>query len=88
MPKTVTISLPEKLEKQIDDVVIADYGNTSEFFRAAARELLRKRQQEKLEAMLVETIENGDFSPVTGQDFKDIKKRGLERVKNLKQKSK
>jgi len=88
MPKTtVNISLPDTMKSEIEKIVSMDgYGNTSEFFRDLVRGYLKKRKELKLESMLIETVENGDFSPVTSQDFADIKKRGLDRVRQLKQK--
>ncbi len=76
------------MKDQLEEVVSADgYGNTSEFFRDLFRDYLKRRQRQKLEAMLVETLERGDFSPVTSHDFEDIKNRGLARIEKLKQKS-
>lgn len=38
-------------------------------------------QQKKLEAMLLEGLKS-EFTPLTKSDFKEIKKRDLERLRN------
>ncbi len=81
---TINISMPDALRTQVEDVLADDgYGNTSEFFRDLARDYLKKRQQKKLEQMLLEGLDSG-FSPWTKQDIEDIKKRGLERVEAMR----
>jgi len=42
---------------------------------------LKTRQKQKLEALLLEAVENGNFTPLTKADFEEIKKRGLQRLK-------
>ena len=86
---TMNISLPDSLRTEIEkEIKAGGYGNTSEFFRDAVRELLKKRQEAKLEALLIEGIESGEATPVTHKDFEDIKARGLKRIEKIKQKAK
>lgn len=81
---TINISMPDTLRTQIEGVLADDgYGNTSEFFRDLARDYLKRRQQEKLEKMLLEGMDS-EFSPWTKQDLEDIKKRGLERLEAIR----
>lgn len=80
---TINISIPDSMKAEVEEVIAAEgYGNTSEFFRDLVRNYLKQRQQQKLETLLVEAVESGDFSPLTKTDFEDIKKRGIERLKN------
>ena len=80
--KTLSIALPDALREEINAAVDADYGNTSEFFRDAARELLKKRQEAKLERMLLEAVESDDFTPLTKQDFVEMKSELVEHIKS------
>lgn len=83
---TINISIPDSLRVQVEEAISSDgYGNTSEFFRDLARDYLKRRQQAKLEQMLLEGIESG-FSPWTKQDVEDIKERGLKRLESMRNK--
>lgn len=80
---TINISIPDTMKAEVEEVIAADgYGNTSEFFRDLVRNYLKQRQEQKLESLLLEAVESGDFSPLTKTDFEDIKQRGVERLKN------
>ena len=82
---TINIALPETLKAEVENAIKTDgYGNTSEFFRDLARNYLKHRQEKKLESMLLEAIEEGDFTPLTHNDFEEIKARGLARLKARK----
>jgi len=84
---TINIALPENLKIEVENAIKSDgYGNTSEFFRELARDYLKQRQEKKLEAMLIEAIEDDDFSPLTHADFEEIKARGIARIKAHKSK--
>ncbi len=79
---TINISIPDSLKLQVEKIIETEgYGNTSEFFRDLVRDYVKRSQERKLEAMLVEAIENGDFTPLTKSDFDGVKQRGLERLK-------
>ncbi len=85
---TINISIPETMKTAVEEVMAAEgYGNTSEFFRDLVRNYLKQRQEQKLEALLLESVEAGDFSPLTKADFEKIKQRGLQRLKNRVKKS-
>ena len=80
---TINISIPDNLKAEVEEVIAAEgYGNTSEFFRDLVRDYLQKRQERKLEALLLEGLESGKATPFTKDDFAAIKERGLERLKN------
>jgi antitoxin ParD1/3/4 len=85
---TINISIPDTMKTAVEEVIAAEgYGNTSEFFRDLVRNYLKQRQEQKLEALLLESVEAGDFSPLTKMDFEKIKQRGLQRLKNRVKKS-
>lgn len=58
------------------------YSTVSEYIRELIRQDQKHREEAKLEAMLLQGLESGDATPFTKEDFEDIKKRGLERLKN------
>ncbi|HQU90947.1 MAG TPA: ribbon-helix-helix domain-containing protein [Pyrinomonadaceae bacterium] len=81
---TINISIPDTLKVQVDEAIATDgYGNTSEFFRDLARDYLKRRQQARLEAMLLEGLQS-EFTPWTRQDVEEIKKRGLQRLEEIR----
>jgi len=85
---TINISIPDSMKAEVEEVIATEgYGNTSEFFRDLVRDYLKKRQEQKLEALLLEAVENGNFTPLTKADFEEIKERGLTRLKNRVKKS-
>ena len=80
---TINISIPDSMKAEVEEVIASEgYGNTSEFFRDLVRTYLKQRQEQKLEAILLEAVENSEFSPLTKTDFEKIKQRGLKRLRN------
>ncbi len=85
---TINISIPDTMKAEVEEIIANEgYGNTSEFFRDLVRDYLKKRQEQKLEAILIEAVENGNFTKLTKTDFEEIKERGLNRLKNRIKKS-
>ena len=77
---TINISMPDTLRSQVEEILADDgYGNTSEFFRDLARDYLKRRQQAKLEAMLLEGLQSGS-SPLVKGDIEAIKQRAFKRI--------
>lgn len=84
---TINISLPDTLKGQVEEVIEKDgYGNASEFFRELVRNYLKQREQQQLEALLLEGLRSGEATPLTKADFEAIRKRGTERLKERKKK--
>ncbi len=80
---TINISIPDNLKAEVEEVIAAEgYGNTSEFFRDLVRDYLRRRQERRLETLLLEGLESGKATPLTKSDFQAIKRRGIERLKS------
>lgn len=85
---TIDISIPDTMKAEVEEIIASEgYGNTSEFFRDLERDYLKRRQEQKLEPMLIEAVENGNFTKLTKADFEEIKERGLDRLKNCVKKS-
>ena len=80
---TINISIPDTMKTEVEQIIATEgYGNTSEFFRDLVRDYLKRRQEQKLETILLEAVENGDFTRLEKTDFEKIKRRGLQRLKN------
>jgi antitoxin ParD1/3/4 len=85
---TINISIPEAMKAEVEQVIATEgYGNTSEFFRDLVRNYLKQRQEQKLEGLLLEAFETGDFTSLAKTDFEEIKQRGIQRLKNRVKKS-
>ena len=82
---TINISLPDTLKTFIETRVSNDgYGNVSEYFRELVRQDQKQKEQEKIEALLLDGLHSGQATPLTKKDFAEIKRRGLERLKTSK----
>ena len=70
------------MKSDVEAIIAAKgYGNTSEFFRDLVRNYLRDQQERRLEESLIEALES-PATPLTHEDFEEIKRRGLVRLKN------
>jgi antitoxin ParD1/3/4 len=86
---TLNISLPDTMKADVEEIVATEgYGNTSEFFRDLVRDFLRKRDDRKLEALILEGLNSGEAKPFTKEDMDAIRNRGLERIRQRRQFSK
>lgn len=63
---TINISLPDTMKADVEEIIATEgYGNTSEFSRDLVRDHMRRRQERKLEALLLEGINSGKATPLT-----------------------
>lgn len=80
---TINIAVPKAMKREVEEIITSEgYGNTSEFFRDLFRRYQQERQERKLEALLLEGLGSGESTRFTKADFAEIKRRGLERLKN------
>lgn len=78
---TLNISLPDTMKTEVEEIIATEgYGNTSEFFRDLVRNYLKERRERKIEDLLLEGINSGESTPLTKDDFENIKQRGLQRL--------
>jgi antitoxin ParD1/3/4 len=79
MPTTMNISLPEAMKTFVEERIERDgYGSVSEYVRDLIREDQKKKEEEKLEKLLLARLEStADFSieDVKGELTKRINKR-------------
>jgi antitoxin ParD1/3/4 len=72
---TVNISLPESMKTYIDEQVsTGGYGTVSEFFRDLIRQDQKRKAKESLEAFLLEGLDSGASTPMSSQDWEDIRR--------------
>ena len=71
---TVNISLPESMKAYIDEqVATGGYGTVSEFFRDLIRQDQKRKAKESLETLLLEGLDSGTSTPMSAQDWEDIR---------------
>jgi len=71
---SLNISLPEPLREWIEtQVKRGRYGNASEYMRELIRRDQEQQAQERLEALLLEGIGSGTASPLTKQDWVELR---------------
>lgn len=74
---SLNISLPESLKQFVDtQVKELGYSTPSEYVRELLRQDRHRREQEKLEALLLEGLQSGKSIPVT-PDYLERKRRQL-----------
>ena len=78
---TMNISLPDTLRDFVEtEVAEGGYSTTSEYFRELVRERQKQKSQEKLEALLLEGLQSGDSTPMTKNDWEDLRREIRERA--------
>ena len=82
---SLNVSLPKPLKKYIEaKVKEGSYSTPSEYIRALLREDRKRRAQERLEALLLEGLNSGEPREMTNQDWKEIRREALARLKSRK----
>lgn len=83
---SMNISLPSSMKEFVEKEVASEgYGTVSEFFRELLRDAKKRREEERLEKLLLESLDS-PASPMTKNDWKEIKERGLARLQREKRK--
>jgi antitoxin ParD1/3/4 len=71
---SMNISLPDAMRQWIEEQVEAEgFGTASEYFRSLVRDAQKRKAREQLDQKLVEALESGESSPMTGADWKHIR---------------
>ena len=84
---TMTISLPEPMRDFIEsEVSTGNYGSASELFREMVRERQKAKTQERLEALLLESLESGEPVEVTKQYVEKRRKELRQKLEKGKKK--
>jgi antitoxin ParD1/3/4 len=79
--QTMNISLPDLLKNFVDQQITRGrYSSASEYVRELIREDEKRKAGEQLEALLLEGMQSEE-SPLTRQDWVDIRKEAMARIK-------
>jgi antitoxin ParD1/3/4 len=71
---SLNISLPEPLREWIEaQIKRGRYGNASEYLRELIRRDQERQAQERLEELLLEGVKSGSASPLTKQDWAEVR---------------
>ena len=71
---SMNVSLPEALKDYVQErVAEGTFSNPSDYVRALIREDMRRREEEKLDALLIEGLNSGPAEPMTAKDWADIR---------------
>lgn len=82
--ETMNISLPAVMKAFVDAQIAAGrFSSASEYVRTLIREDERRNAQEQLEAHLLQGL-RGEKTDLTRQDFEDIRREALARLKARK----
>ncbi len=81
----MNISLPPTLKEWVDEQVTRrGFGTASEFVRQMLREEQQRQLRARIDAALVEGIESGPSTPMTAQDWDDIRRERRRRLARRK----
>ena len=82
---TMNISLPETLKQFVEEQVKSGgFGTASEYVRALIREAQLRAARQELDAKLLDGLDSGPASPMTREDWDELKRRVWERHENQK----
>jgi len=78
---SLNISLPAPLREWIESQIKGGrYGNASEYVRELIRRDQERQAQQRLEQMLLEGVKSGKASPLTKQDWAELRTDVAERL--------
>jgi antitoxin ParD1/3/4 len=79
---TLHISLPESLKKYVQErVAEKHYSNPSDYVRALIREDQKRRDEERLEQMLLEGFQSGPGKLMTLEEWQKLREEVYARIK-------
>lgn len=88
MTTTMNISLPVEMKSFVDEQIAkGGYSSVSEYMRDLLRDAQKKAARERLETLLLEGIDSGESTPMTEEDWADIRRQGLARLAARQKKS-
>lgn len=78
----LNISLPESMRKFVEEQVRGgDYDTPSDYVRTLIREAQVRAAKQELESKLIEGLERGPATPMTSEEWDELKRRVWEREK-------
>lgn len=83
--ESLDISLPESMRAYVEEQTVSGgYGTASEYICELIRSDQKRKATERLEALLLEGLESGAATPMTEQDWADIRASVREKVSKHK----
>lgn len=77
MRASLNISLPQPLKKWVEkQTKEKGFSTTSEFVRDMIRREKAQEARRRVDNLLLEAMENGEPTPMTAQDWQDIRREG------------
>ena len=72
--RSINISLPDSMRDYVEEQVgKGNYSTVSEYFRELVRQDQKRKAQEHLEAIVMQGLGSGAATPITAQDWEDIR---------------
>jgi antitoxin ParD1/3/4 len=79
----LNISLPEAMKEFVEEQVRSGgYATPSDYVQTLIREAQVRAAKQELENKLIEGLESGPATPMTTEDWEELKRRVWEREKN------
>lgn len=79
---TINISLPDTLRSYVEERVTQDgYSTASEYFRELVRRDQQRQADERLEVMLLKSLNGKPAKPFTKADVEEVRKAVSSRIK-------
>jgi antitoxin ParD1/3/4 len=83
--KSINISLPDVMRTYVEEQVAdGTYSTISEYFRELVRQDQKRKAKEHLETLLLEGLNSGNSTPLTEQDWDDIRQAVRAKVSQQK----
>lgn len=81
--QSMNISLPEPMKQYVDEQVDAgNYSSASEYMRELVRADQQRREKERLEMLLLESLDSGKSIEITPEMIDDLRTRVRTRAKS------
>jgi antitoxin ParD1/3/4 len=78
---TLNISLPDALRTYIEEQTRnGGYSTVSEYVRALIREDQKRKDQERLESLLLEGLESGEAQTISREDWDEVRQEVRKRL--------
>lgn len=79
--KSINISLPDVMRTYVEEQVASGgYSTVSEYFRELVRQDQKRKAEERLQTLLLEGLNSGTATPLTDQDWDDIRQAVQKKV--------
>lgn len=78
---SVTVSLPDYLKRFVEaEVAARGYASRSEYIGLLVQMAYLEKHRDRVEQLLLEGVNSGPATPMTAQDWENIRREGLARL--------